>query len=219
MHILIVANGAPADLPAREQVPEVDLIVAADGGTVNARRLGLQPSIIIGDLDSINATDRVALEAAGRQLITHPVNKDATDLELAMRYAAEQEARTITIVGALGGRPDQTLANVFLLARPFLDGIAVNLLGDGWEAFCVRSSVQLRGRPGDVVSLLPLTPEVVGVTTAGLFWALDDATLQFGSTLSISNEMTDNEARISVRDGILLVMHSTPGSREAEEHG
>lgn len=208
MHVLIVANGAPADLPARERVPEVDLVIAANGGAANARRLGLRPSVIVGDMDSIEAADRARLEAAGLQFITHPVKKDATDLELALRYAVEQGATRITVVGALGGRPDQMLANVFLLTLPFLDGVAANLLGDGWEALCVRRSVQFDGRPGDVVSLIPLTPEAHGVTTSGLFWVLTDATLRFGSTLGVSNQMTDTTVQVSVRRGILLVVHN-----------
>ena len=82
MHVLIVAIGAPADLPARERVPEVDLVLAANSGAANARRLGLRPSVIIDDMDSIDATDKIELEAAGLQFITPPVKKDATDLEL-----------------------------------------------------------------------------------------------------------------------------------------
>jgi thiamine pyrophosphokinase len=217
MHILIVANGAPADLPGRDLIPDADLIIAADGGAANARRLGLRPSVIIGDMDSIAPADRAELEAAGVQFITYPVNKDATDLELALRYAVRQGAQTTTLVGAMGGRPDQALANVFLLTLPFLDGVAVNLIGDGWEAFCVRSAVQFSGQPGDVISLLPLTPQVPGVKTAGLFWPLNDATLRFGSTLSISNEMTGTTAQVAVREGILLVVHSVPASWGAGE--
>lgn len=219
MHVLIVANGAPADLPARKRVPAADLVIAADGGAANARRLGLRPSAIIGDMDSIDSADRAELEAAGRQFITHPVNKDATDLELALRYAVEQGAEAITLVGATGGRPDQTLANIFLLTLPFLDNVAVDVIGAGWEAFRVRSTVQFSGQPGDAVSLLPLTPKVTGVTTAGLFWPLDNATLHFGSTLSVSNAMTDTIAQVGLRDGVLLVVHSVSGGRGAPNYG
>ena len=207
MHVLIVANGAPAELPARKHVPQADLVIAADGGATNARRLGLHPSVIIGDMDSIDPAYGAELEAAGVQFVRYPTNKDATDLELALRYAIKHGARAITLIGAMGGRPDQALANVFLLTLPVLDGVAVRVVGDGWEAFSVRDSVQLAGRAGEVVSLIPLTPEVGGVTTAGLFWALNDATLRFGSSLSISNEMTGTTAQVSVSQGLLLVVH------------
>lgn len=207
MHVLVVANGAPSDLPARKWVPEADLVVAADGGAANARRLGLHPSVIIGDMDSIAPADRAELEAAGVQLVSYPANKDATDLELAVRYAVEEGAQTITLVGAMGGRPDQSLANVFLLTLPILNGVVVRLVGDGWEAFSVWGLLELPGRAGEVVSLIPLTPEVSGVTTAGLFWALNNATLRFGSSLGISNEMTGATARVSVSQGLLLVVH------------
>lgn len=130
MHVLVVANGTPADLPARERLPKVDLVIAADGGAANACRLGPCPSVIIGDMDSIDSGAKAESERAGVELITHPAQKDATDLELALRYAVEQGATAVTLVGALGGRPDQMLANVFLLTLPSLDGMRVDLLSE-----------------------------------------------------------------------------------------
>lgn len=207
MHVLVVANGAPDDLPAGERVPAADLVIAANGGAANARRLGLRPSVIIGDMDSMTPADKAELEAAALHFITYPINKDATDLELALRFAVEQGAKTITVVGALGGRPDQMLANVFLVTLPFLAGVEVSLLGNGWQAFAVRDTALIEGAAGDTLSLIPLTPEVTGVTTTGLAWSLDKATLVFGSSLGISNRMTEDVVRISVGEGIMLVVH------------
>ena len=207
MHILVFANGDPADLPQPDQLPPADWVLAADGGAANARRLGIFPTIIIGDMDSLAAEEKRRLEAAGHRLITYPADKDATDLELALRYAIAQGATHITLVGLLGGRPDQALANIFLLARPALAGVTIEVLGKGWRAYVVRQAALIRGKVGDTVSLIPLTPRAVGVKTAGLAWALHHQTLLFGSSLGISNKMIAAEAHVSLREGILFVVH------------
>ncbi len=211
MHFLVFANGDPGDLPHPDQLPPADGVLAADGGATNAWRLGLFPTIIIGDLDSLDSAEKQRLETAGARLITYPADKDATDLELALHYAVEQGATQITLVGLLGGRPDQALANIFLLTQPALAGVTLMVLGKGWRAHVVREMARLRGQVGDTVSLIPLTPRAEGVQTAGLAWALHQATLLFGSSLGISNKMTAAEAQVSLREGILFVVH-TPGN-------
>lgn len=213
MHAIVIANGAPSDLPgagelpATDVVPTADVVIAADGGAANARRLGLWPTVVIGDMDSIDAGLRTELENAGTEFVRHPVKKDATDLELALRHAVRAEADRITLVGAFGGRTDQTLANVFLLTADFLAGVRIHLVGAAWEAWVVRDGVTFAGEVGDVVSLIPLSPRVTRVTTEGLYWPLDGADMVFASTLGISNQMLADNAGVEIADGILLVVH------------
>ena len=207
MHALILINGPADDLPAKRQIPTADVVIAADGGASHARRLGLSVSTIIGDMDSIGEQELASCQQSGTERVTYLPDKDATDLELAIQYAVEHGAERITLVGMFGGRPDQSLANILLLTRPILNGISVQLLGHGWQGYCIRDGVSLAGQPGDIVSLIPLTPEVTGVTTSGLVWQLQDATLHFGSTLSVSNSMAASRAQVSLTAGILLVIH------------
>jgi thiamine pyrophosphokinase len=208
MHILIVANGSPSDLPSLVDLPETDRVIAADGGAANARRLGLWPSVVIGDMDSIDAALRAELERAGAEFVQHPAKKDATDLELALRYAVQAGADEITLVGAFGGRTDQALANVFLLTAAFLQWAAIHLLGSDWQAWVIRDTVEFEGQKGDLVSLIPLSPQVGGVTTTGLYWPLEAEDMSFGSTLGISNHVVANVAAVDIASGILLVVHS-----------
>ena len=72
-------------------ITPTDLIIAADGGTRNALSVGVTPHVVIGDLDSLAEADRAQLERAGVPFIVYPTHKDYTDLELALRYALEQE--------------------------------------------------------------------------------------------------------------------------------
>ncbi len=207
MRIIIFANGI-MDNPNAEAVRWVqpgDTIVAADGGTRHALMAGLTPAHIIGDLDSLEPALRTRLEAAGTLFHIHPPAKDETDLELALLWAAAQAAEQIIVLGALGGRPDQALANLLLLALPALAGRKVVLAGGGWTIRCIRGgeTLALRGQPGDVVSLLPLGGDARGVSTTGLRYLLHDETLRFGPARGVSNELVGEEATVMVKKGLL----------------
>src|SRR5512145_2027801 len=121
MRAIIFANGDASDPEIiRQWTAQADLIIAADGGTRHALSAGLMPHVVIGDLDSLDEADRAQLARSGVQLIVYPAHKDYTDLELALRYVSNQHATEIVIFSALGGRWDQSLANLMLLTLPEL---------------------------------------------------------------------------------------------------
>ncbi len=205
MRAVIFANGElanPASVLAGLR-PD-DWIIAADGGSRYTHALGLTPHVLIGDLDSVTPGERARLESAGCELIVYPVRKDATDLELALRLALTR-AGEVLIFGALGARWDQTLANLLLLASPDFRGRPIALVDD--RQFLSLGPGRLAGRPGDTVSLIPLAGDALGVTTRGLEYPLSDGILPFGSTLGVSNVMTGSEAEVSVREGLVLMVH------------
>jgi thiamine pyrophosphokinase len=210
LRAVIFANGnltRPAN-PLAELRSE-DLIIAADGGAYHCQALGLTPDVLIGDLDSITKEVRENLSRLGTQLILYPRDKDETDLELALRFAVDHNAEEILLLGILGGRLDQTLANLLLLSRPEWQPARL-MVADGPDfALLIRpgSPLTLRAQTGDIVSLIPLTRTVTGVSTEGLRWSLQDATLEFGSTLGISNETTQEIARVEIKTGQLLAVH------------
>ncbi len=215
MRILIVANGrpAPAD-PERRWASQFDRILAADGGAAAALSWGLVPDLVVGDLDSLPAQVRAALEAQGCPFDVHPQAKDETDLELALNHAVQQGADEIVILGALGGRLDHTLSNVLLLALPQLATCSVRIVDGPEEAFLVRSGerVEVQGRPGDLISLLPLAGDARGVSTGGLLWPLAGDTLCYGFSRGVSNEMVSAEATVKLEEGLLLLIHRRAGS-------
>ncbi len=204
---LIFANGTLPDLDAaRRLLRPDDFILAADGGTRHILDLGRTPSIVIGDLDSATF-DLQPLTAAGAQIIRHPRDKNETDLELALELAIQLGHREIVIVAALGGRLDQTLGNLSLLTDSRLSTFDLRL-DDGVESasFC-RARSEVRGRRGNLVSLIPWGGEVRGVRTEGLRWPLSDETLYPHKTRGISNEMTGDVAYVQIESGLLLIVH------------
>lgn len=223
MRAIIIASGQMGKTDRagawRQTMQDGDLIIGADGGAARALSWGLVPHLVLGDMDSLTDGERAKLEGLGCHFVVHPRAKDETDLELALTYAAEQGAKEIVILGALGGRLDHTLANLLLLTLPDLEKLHVRIVGDDEEICLVRSggTVALAGKPGDLVSLLPLGGDARGVMTSGLAWMLQGDTLYFGFSRGVSNEMTGKTARVEVERGYLLVVHTRKGAFTDED--
>ncbi len=204
MRAIIFANGQLDSDSAREQLRPGDLIIAADGGARHALALGVTPDVIIGDLDSLSPDEQARAEAAGARLMRFSPRKDETDLELALMHAARTGADEIVVLGALGGRLDQTIANVLLLALPALRGIDVRVVEGTQEAFLVRDKALVHGRPGDTLSLIPLGGDALGVMIEGVAWPLRGETLRFGPARGVSNILVGEQARVGVQKGMVL---------------
>jgi thiamine pyrophosphokinase len=207
MRALIIAASPSNNLTNLPSLAaSADLIVAADGGTAMALIHGVRPHIVVGDMDSATREVVEALNKDAVELIRFPSHKDETDLELALLEAIRRGADDITIVGALGGRLDHTLGNIYLLTMPQLKGRRVRLVAGTVEVFVVWDKAGWNGSGGDTVSLIPLTPEVTGIETRGLEYPLRRESLFMGPGRGISNTMTGKRAGVSISSGILLAV-------------
>jgi len=215
MRAIIFANGNASDPEiVRHWTAQSDLIIAADGGTRHALSVGVLPHVVIGYLDSLAEADRAQLDRSGVQLIVYPTHKDYTDLELALRHARKQHATEIVIFSALGGRWDQSLANLMLLTLPELAQIPTRIVDHHLSIQVIRDRAEITGRAGDTLSLIALKGDAHGVTIEGCEYPLNDATLPFGSTLGISNVLTQNTAKITVKQGQILALQAQSARRE-----
>ncbi len=203
----IFANGRMENPPSivRDVLP-TDLIIAADGGTHHCRSLGIMPSAIIGDFDSLQPNEINEYKAAGVEMIQFPSHKNETDLELALRLVLQKSVEQVFIIGALGARWDMTLANILLLAQPSFAGLQISLYDGSQELHLLHpgDEVDIAGHSGETLSLIPLCAEVHGITTHGLEYSLTDETLYFGSPRGVSNVFLQDHAQIRIRAGMLL---------------
>jgi thiamine pyrophosphokinase len=211
---VIFANGQVPDIEtARSLLQADDHLIAADGGAHHLMKMGILPEIVIGDLDSVDEDTLDELTSAGVKVEKYSEDKNETDIELALRYAVGLQPSAILIVGALGGRLDQTLANLSILTGPSLLAIDIRLDDGVEEAFFCRASASkggqalVRGRSGDTVSLIPWQAPVDGVTTEGLQWPLSAETLYPEQSRGISNTMLADTASINIQSGLLLIVH------------
>ncbi len=210
MKALIFANGDVNDgamlRRALEVAPQA-LIIAADGGAQTALFFGLRPHVIIGDMDSISVATAEAIPDA--EIIRFPETKDETDLELALTLAAERGALWIRIIGALGGRLDQLISNVYLLALPALTGRDVRIVAGNQEAWLAHpGTTRIHGAPDDTVSLIPLSGVVRGIRTEHLRYPLNGEDLYFGPARGVSNQLESDMATVHFGGGALLIVHT-----------
>jgi len=210
MLVVVVASGAMADGDVR-WLEAADMLIAADGGASTLLDLGRRPDLLVGDLDSADAGLVARLEADEVPIKRHPTDKEATDTELAIDAAVTAGATQVVILGALGGtRLDHELANLLLLADPRFAAPDLRIVRGPTTARILRGAAGLTlvGRQGDLVSLLPIGGDAIGVTTVGLRWALGAATLPLGASRGVSNEVVAVPASVSLDHGVLAVVET-----------
>ena len=209
-HTVIVANGDTSHGAAVDAIlatAQFDkwAVIGADGGTDNALNLGLNPTVVIGDMDSIHPLTLVTLEVAGVEILRFPTAKDETDLELALWEAVRRDAEVIRIIGGIGDRVDQSFGNIHLLQMQILAGLDVRLVSGDQTIWVLDSGAhKLCGEIGDTISLLPLYETVTGITTTGLEYPLQNEILEAGPARGMSNVILSKNVSLTIATGKLL---------------
>ena len=196
----LIFSGGEFSLPEDFNIKEYDLFVAADSGYLSAIDAGITPDIFVGDFDSVEKDEISANEI----IRLYPV-KDMTDTQEALDIAISKGAKKITILGALGGRIDHTLANIHLLKYAKEKGVIAEIIDADSYITIVDSKLKIKKREGFCLSLIPLT-DCTGVCASGVFYTLENASLPVGNPYGISNEFTDDTAKITVASGDLLII-------------
>jgi len=207
--IIILSGGEPLEDAAAIRLPDHDAVIAADSGLRHAVDLELAVDLVIGDMDSVDDGLLAAFAGGGTGVERYPVDKDKTDLELAVEAALGRGASRITILGAYTGRLDHLLGAMGLFAAtiPVVDEL-VWTDGSTTVAGCgPRLPVSLDAAVGDRISLVSTGVDAVGVGTTGLHWNLTGGTLPAGSTRGLSNIVDARPVTISLTGGTLLVIH------------
>jgi thiamine pyrophosphokinase len=206
---IVVCAGGPVRraLPA---IPDGALVIAADGGAVEALRLGLRIDRLVGDMDSAPSELVTELEATGVAVERHPTDKDSSDLELSLEVAVREGAEEILVLGGDGGRLDHLMGAALLLASGRWMGVRLDAIFGDALVHVIRDERRMDGTVGELVSLFAAGGTASGVTTEGLRWPLANDALVPGSTLGLSNEFAEPRARVRVREGVLLAIR--PGT-------
>lgn len=207
--VVVVSGGEPPHPAVAARLPaDPHLVVAADSGLDHALALGLHVDVVVGDLDSVSAEGLARAEAARTRVERHPQAKDHTDLELALERAVELGATEVVAVVGVAGRFDHTLAGALLLAADRWSAVGITAWMGTARVAPVRPArpLAVEGRAGQLLTLLAVGGPATGVTTTGLRWRLEDATLRPGSTRGVSNELAGGPATVAVAGGVLLAI-------------
>ncbi|MCR4838316.1 MAG: thiamine diphosphokinase [Eubacterium sp.] len=224
MHVLLVAGG-PADTEwirkmiherirnkkAKGSEPDCrTILVGVDAGVLRIEEAGAAADLVIGDFDSVKPEQKERiLKTYPEQILLDPV-KDDTDMEAALRRILTMKPKSVTILGATGGRLDHLLANLRLL-KLFADaGIPAEILDSQNRIRMLRGSVALRKKDmyGRYISLLPASGDLTDVTLRGFKYPLKSAVLPMYGSLGVSNELLEEEGEISFSGGYLYLLET-----------
>ena len=208
MKTFIICNGEITDYKyCQNLIEKGDFIICADGGTRHAYNMKLLPNLIMGDLDSSQISYIEYYKNKGVEIIKYPRDKDKTDTHICVLHALEFSSQII-LLGALGSRLDHSLANISLLKLGFKKNIPISIEDYQNQVFLIQDNINIKGKPGEFFSLLPLTDTVEGILVKGAQYELSDAKMSIGNPFGISNVFLDEEVFISIKKGYLIIIKS-----------
>ena len=180
---------------------DYDLVICADGGYSRAKELGIDADLLIGDYDS--------MKRPREEVILLPTEKDMTDSEAAIDLAVNEGCDDITVLGGLGGRFDHTMGNIGMLAK-YCGKEAVLRFVDGQNEVGMLPPGEYRLNKGNYkyLGLIAYGGSCEGITLRGVKYPLTDFTLTDETTRGVSNEITEGEAELTFRTGLLMTIRS-----------
>lgn len=206
---VVIFSGGNIGRWAVEQVMSGDFLIGADRGALFLLENNLQPDMAIGDFDSLNEQEFLLVQQRCKEMVScDPVDKDYTDTEMAFEQALKQRPTEIILLGVTGNRFDHTLANVHLLRKGMKKGVQVRIIDENNEITVINKTICISKGTYTHVSLLPLSLTVTGINLKGFRYPLNNATLEIGSSLAISNVLEQQEGIIEIKTGELLVIKS-----------
>lgn len=206
----LVVGAAPfpgADRFYQQLVQDAEFVVAADGGGSLCLAAGRVPDLWVGDFDSAPPAQVDDAERQGARVLRYPVDKDASDLDLALDAARAHDVTDVTFTAAFSARLDHTIAGIGTLFR------SADLQGRALEpAFALyaldaaaRPELTLGERPGTTLSLFAFDADT-RVSATGVRYQLIEAALPRFTSLGLSNEAVSPVQHVRVLRGRVLVV-------------
>ena len=193
----------------KEYLQGADAVICCDAGMGHAKELGIDPDYIVGDFDSTTADVLEYYKAKNIPIRQFPTRKNETDMELGIFLALELGATDLVLFGGIGDRFDHTLANAHYLLSLLKKGVRARLVDDKNCIEVIDKHLTVQGKVGDLVSTIPLSMEVKGITLKGFSYPLTDFDLTLDSDyIAVSNVLAEETAEIDIKEGYLFVIRS-----------
>lgn len=192
----VIFAAAPIGSADYIKINEDDMVICADAGILHAKRLNIEPDLVLGDFDSCDKN-----EAEDYMRVTFPKRKDDTDLMLAVKYGMQSDCDEFMIYGALGGdRLDHTVAAFSALSFLKDNGIKAILEDEKTIIELLEVGTHNIIRKGKYLSLFPFGCDRVPVSLKGTSYD-GDALLMASFPLGVSNEIIEESAEITIHQG------------------
>jgi thiamine pyrophosphokinase len=218
MIVVIIAGGDIDEEFTGGFIADLDesslFLIACDKGYEACERMGIKPDVLIGDFDSAvgNVSDRA--KAAGVNVIKLNPIKDDTDAEAAIDLAIAKttENDEIYLLGANGTRLDHVLGNINLVAKGLKAHREVTMMDphnsiqmiEPGETYIVEADYQF----GKYISVFPYMGKVSGLNMDGFKYPVKNGVIEGYNTLTVSNELAEDEGTITIEEGVLIVIES-----------
>lgn len=176
-----------------------DVVIAADGAANRLLEAGLEPDLIVGDMDSLDPVLAETFEG-----LKVNMDQETTDCDKLLNFAKSKYPESpITIIGMEGDRFDHVLASLHSVGKLYPEARLV--LRDGFAWF-VRPGVRLQvgATEGQIVSLIPIVP-CTGVEMGGVHWPPNPNLSPLGFT-SISNMAKENSVSAEIETGLAVLI-------------
>lgn len=212
MKACVVLNGEIKDYKYIKSIllkNSYDFIICADGGARHLHYINETPDYIVGDLDSLDFNIVDFYRKKNVEFKKFPSRKNETDTELCIVLAKDLNATQIHLIGALGGRIDHTIANINLMY--YIKQLNINpiIKTSKEDMYIVQNETsKISGKRGDIISVIPIKDDAIGVTLEKLEYPLKNFNMKFGTPIGISNVMEEDECIITVKKGDLLVIRN-----------
>ncbi|MDY3928237.1 MAG: thiamine diphosphokinase [Clostridia bacterium] len=201
MRAVIIGNGSMNDYGyIKGKINKSDYIICADGGYKHCKALGIKPAVLIGDMDSIGDNDYDG------EIINLPIRKDFTDSEVCIKFILLKDFEEILMFGFIGTRMDHTVTNILLLKQIAEAGKKAHIIDEHNDIMIAGTENIIYGKKGDLISIIPVSGNLCGVTTNGLSYPLSDETLVLGESRGVSNFMTSNKCQININSGMGIIV-------------
>lgn len=207
----IVGNGPKHLLPNLGHYKnQIDTWIGADGGTITLLENGIHVDYAIGDFDSISTHENKKINQEVKKLSLFPVEKDYTDMELAIQKALHIQPKKIYVFGSTGGRLDHELINIQMLYSIVGKNVRGIIVDKNNEVELTLPGTHVVANDDMLpnISFIPFSKEVKGLTLKNFYYPLESKTISWGSTLCISNKLLSKSGTFYYEEGILLVIKS-----------
>lgn len=210
---LIISGGEYSNPPSNQKY---DYCIAVDRGYEHALYMGIKPDVLLGDFDSMSRAYKESVKTImdADEIITFPKEKDDTDTLLAIKRAIDEECDDITIICALGGRLDHTLANIQCMKYASTKGVKCEIISDSEYLRTITRDdgrVNIPRKEGYSLSLFALSDVCTGISIEGAKYNVEDIELRNDFPLGHGNDWIMEEGVISVGSGVLLIVESMIG--------
>ncbi len=201
---IIIANGKP---PAKKIIKYFvsngfSTIICADGGANSAKKIGIIPDFIIGDLDSTELKTLKYFKSKSK--IIQIKRQNDTDVEKCLKFAIRNKYDEAVLLGVTGNRLDHTIGNLGIVLK-FFNKIKTHIVAEKSYLTPYNDIITLNSREGEIISIYAFD-EKTFITSNGLKYPLNNSKLPFGKKESTSNVSINSIVELKIKGGMVFVI-------------